>query len=151
MLTRRQFLASLPGLALLSGGVTLAYVGYRQGSCPLANEGRCVGPCSALLDEDGDRLCDRITSAQIQALPAEPDTLSTEASNPTATVPETQAEDTPTRLATPKPTTRPTATLIAKQLTVACPFGQVNDKYPGRCGRYVDRNGNKICDLSEPR
>jgi len=130
MLTRRQFLASLvPGLALLSGGATLAYVGYRRGSCPLSNEGRCVGPCSALLDADGNKLCDRISSAAAQALPAESDTQSTDAVSPTAV---------------------PTATPATKRTTVSCPFGQVNDKYPGRCGRYVDRNGNKICDLSEP-
>jgi len=131
MLTRRQFLASLvPGLALLSGGFTFAYVGYRRGGCPLSNEGRCVGPCSALLDEDGNRLCDRITSAAAQALPAEPDTATTDA---------------------PSPMAAPTATPATKKVAVACPFGQVNDKYPGRCGRYVDRNGNHICDLSKPR
>lgn len=144
MLTRRQFLASLlPGLALLAGGATLGYVGYRQGSCPLSNEGRCVGPCSALLDQDGDKLCDRISSIAVQALPAEPDVLSVdvEVPSPTAILPS----------ATPKPTAAPTVTPITKRVTVACPFGQVNDKYPGRCGRYVDRNGNKICDLSEPR
>jgi len=130
MLTRRQFLASLiPGLALLSGGATLAYVGYRRGCCPLSSEGRCVGPCSALLDEDGNKLCDRISSAAAQALPAESDTQSTNAVSPTAV---------------------PTATPVTKKVVVACPHGQVNDKYPGRCGRYVDRNGNNICDLSEP-
>ena len=31
----------------------------------------------------------------------------------------------------------------------ACPHGLVNDAYPGKCGRYVDKNGNGICDLSE--
>ncbi len=31
----------------------------------------------------------------------------------------------------------------------ACPFGLVNDPYPGACRRYVDRNNNGICDLSE--
>ncbi len=32
-----------------------------------------------------------------------------------------------------------------------CPKGLVNDPYPGRCGRYVDTNGDSICDLSQPR
>lgn len=32
-----------------------------------------------------------------------------------------------------------------------CPKGLVNDPYPGRCGRYVDTNGDQICDLSQPR
>jgi len=30
-----------------------------------------------------------------------------------------------------------------------CPFGLTNDPYPEKCGRYVDENGNDICDLSE--
>jgi len=151
MLTRRQFLASLvPGLALLSGGATLAYVGYRRGSCPLSNEGRCVGPCSALLDADGNKLCDRISSAEVQALPAESDAQSTDASSSTATSLSPTPESTPLPTTTRQATAVPTATPAMRKVTVACPFGQVNDKYPGRCGRYVDRNGNKICDLSEP-
>ncbi len=31
---------------------------------------------------------------------------------------------------------------------VACPFGLVNDPYPGRCGHYRDSNGDGICDYS---
>jgi hypothetical protein len=30
-----------------------------------------------------------------------------------------------------------------------CPYGLVNDPYPGRCGRYIDTNGDDICDLSQ--
>ncbi|GEM_PF-3150361 len=30
-----------------------------------------------------------------------------------------------------------------------CPFGLTNDPYPGKCGRYIDEDGNDICDLSE--
>lgn len=30
-----------------------------------------------------------------------------------------------------------------------CPFGLVNDPYPGQCSRYVDLNGDGICDLSQ--
>lgn len=30
-----------------------------------------------------------------------------------------------------------------------CPYGLVNDPYPGQCGRYVDLNGDSICDLSQ--
>jgi len=33
---------------------------------------------------------------------------------------------------------------------VACPLGLLNDPYPGRCKRYVDGNGNGVCDYSEP-
>ncbi|MGB9911281.1 MAG: hypothetical protein ACPLKP_01610 [Microgenomates group bacterium] len=31
-----------------------------------------------------------------------------------------------------------------------CPFGEVNDPYPGQCSRYLDTNNNQICDHSEP-
>jgi hypothetical protein len=30
-----------------------------------------------------------------------------------------------------------------------CPKGYVNDPYPGACRRYVDTNGDEICDLSQ--
>lgn len=31
-----------------------------------------------------------------------------------------------------------------------CPFNEVNEPYPGTCGRYVDTDSNGICDHSEP-
>jgi hypothetical protein len=30
-----------------------------------------------------------------------------------------------------------------------CPFGLINDTYPGECGRYIDTNGDGICDRSQ--
>jgi hypothetical protein len=30
-----------------------------------------------------------------------------------------------------------------------CPYGLVNDPYPGQCPRYIDVTGNGICDLSQ--
>ncbi len=30
-----------------------------------------------------------------------------------------------------------------------CPFGQVNDEYPGQCRLYVDVNQDGICDHSQ--
>jgi hypothetical protein len=32
-----------------------------------------------------------------------------------------------------------------------CPKGLVNDPYPGACRRYVDTNGDAICDLSQSK
>ena len=32
-----------------------------------------------------------------------------------------------------------------------CPKGLVNDAYPGACRRYVDTNGDSICDLSQSK
>jgi hypothetical protein len=30
-----------------------------------------------------------------------------------------------------------------------CPYGRVNDPYPGQCSSYVDSNGSGYCDFSE--
>jgi len=30
-----------------------------------------------------------------------------------------------------------------------CPFGEVNESYPGTCGRYTDTDNDNICDLSQ--
>ncbi|MBI5679497.1 MAG: hypothetical protein HZC47_01160 [Methanobacterium sp.] len=30
-----------------------------------------------------------------------------------------------------------------------CPYGLVSDPFPGQCGRYIDLNGDGICDLSQ--
>jgi hypothetical protein len=30
-----------------------------------------------------------------------------------------------------------------------CPYGLVNDPFPGQCPRYIDVNGDGICDLSQ--
>lgn len=30
-----------------------------------------------------------------------------------------------------------------------CPYGLVNDLFPGNCSRYIDLNGDGICDLSQ--
>jgi hypothetical protein len=30
-----------------------------------------------------------------------------------------------------------------------CPYGMVNDPFPGNCSRYTDLNGDGICDLSQ--
>jgi len=31
----------------------------------------------------------------------------------------------------------------------ACPFGQINDPYPGLCARYIDIDNDGFCDLSQ--
>lgn len=81
---------------------------------------------------------DTVTSAvQEPASTAEPANSSSAAaapSNPTATA------ASPT--ATPQPVQQ-------KDVRSACPRGLINDPYPGKCKRYVDNNGNGICDLSE--
>jgi len=39
----------------------------------------------------------------------------------------------------------------AQKLSVLCPHSLVDDPCPGRCRRYVDRDGDRICDLSVPQ
>jgi hypothetical protein len=33
--------------------------------------------------------------------------------------------------------------------TTSCPYGEVNEPFPGTCTLYIDQDSNKICDLSE--
>jgi len=42
--------------------------------------------------------------------------------------------------------------LITSSVALAwedCPFGLINDPYPGECSRYVDADNDGICDLSQ--
>ncbi len=38
---------------------------------------------------------------------------------------------------------------LATKAEASCPYGRVNDPYPGECSRYVDTTGNGYCDLSQ--
>ena len=84
------------------------------------------GECRRYVDNDRNGICDLsepalIASGVIDILP------------------------TPPPLPTPAPGVTPTA-----RPQTACPYGLVNDPYPGECRSYVDNNNNGICDLSEP-
>jgi len=146
----------IPGCALTFTG--LAYVGYRRGGCPLSNSGACEGPCTALVDANGDLLCDRILLPVVQAeAPETPATNS--AGDESAARPPASPDAVQPTLAPPTAAPQPTLTIRPAQPTplpvrpkqaVACPYGLVNDRYPGRCRRYRDSNGNGVCDLSEP-
>ena len=41
------------------------------------------------------------------------------------------------------------AATISGSCAAGCPYGLVNDPYPGQCPRYIDANGDGICDLSQ--
>ncbi len=82
------------------------------------------GECQHYVDQDGDGICDLSIPQAVGQAPVPDADNAGRASPPPAT---------------PQP-----------QSGVACPFGIVNDPYPGECRRYVDRNGDGICDLSEP-
>jgi hypothetical protein len=38
---------------------------------------------------------------------------------------------------------------MSDSCAVSCPYGLVNDPFPGQCPRYTDLNGDGICDLSQ--
>jgi hypothetical protein len=38
---------------------------------------------------------------------------------------------------------------ISGACAAGCPYGLVNDPYPGQCPRYIDVSGDGICDLSQ--
>jgi hypothetical protein len=84
------------------------------------------GECRRYVDENQNGLCDLsepslIASGEIAVLP----------------------------LPTPQPTLAPGLTPSPRP-TTACPYGLVNDPYPGECRQYTDKNGDGICDLSQP-
>ena len=119
-MNRRDFLR-LGGVAV--AGIGLGVLGYRV-SCT-------AGPADTVQEAQQDRVV-----------------------SPTADGPsqqETEAEASQL-LPTPTPQGAPTAipSESLQQACVACPRGLVDDPYPGRCRRYVDANGNGLCDLSEP-
>lgn len=39
--------------------------------------------------------------------------------------------------------------LSGNSCAASCPYGMVNDPYPGQCGRYIDATGDGICDFSQ--
>jgi hypothetical protein len=131
-ITRRRFL-------VLGGGAGLsAFLGgaYVVSACPLTDTGICVGPCAAYIDQRGDGLCDRAYADRSAAQAVAQGTQDVGQ----ASLPDSEGA----RQAAPAPSTpHPRA-------GVACPYGLVNDPYPGQCRRYVDQNGDGICDLSKP-
>lgn len=40
-------------------------------------------------------------------------------------------------------------TTMSGACATACPYGMVNCPYPGQCSRYIDANGDGLCDLSQ--
>jgi len=166
MVTRRRFIGlAVPGLLALSGGTLIC--GCKNSACPLSSQGYCTGPCTAYLDDNGNLVCDRVDSVLASAKPSEPATIEPtpvpqpepspdagyESDNDAATdsptaAPTEEATSAPTATKAPASTAAPQPTQSAPQ--VSCPFGLVNDPYPGKCGRYVDKNDNGFCDYSEP-
>ena len=38
---------------------------------------------------------------------------------------------------------------MSESCAASCPYGLVNDPFPGQCPKYIDINGDCICDLSQ--
>lgn len=41
------------------------------------------------------------------------------------------------------------ASTVSTSCATACPYGMVNDPFPGQCSRYIDLDGDGMCDLSQ--
>ncbi|HEY88686.1 MAG TPA: hypothetical protein G4N98_03000 [Thermoflexia bacterium] len=148
----RYMLISLIAILLVGGLVGSYYLG----ACPLDYEGRgiCTGPCTAIIDLNADGICDRSQNALAEATSEV--TLATEPTGipPVSSTETPQVASWPSAGETAAPTAEATSTSApptpTSQPQTDCPFGLVNDPYPGECGRYVDQNENGICDHSEP-
>jgi len=119
-MNRREFIVgSTAALLVAAAGGSYVFSG-----CPLDTEGSgiCTGPCSAFIDFNGDGFCDRLPPPIQIAEPNRPITVG-DASPPDDEVP--------------------------PAIQRACPFGLLNDPYPGQCHLYVDTDGDGICDLSQ--
>ena len=159
-ISRRRFLiAGCGGLCLLLAGcgieADLATCPYGEVNDPYP------GRCHRYFDGDGDGICDLSQvsggAAADAAVAASSTPEATATTGPVAadegaevTVTNTPeeavtAEATATSAATA--TSQVTATAAAATRTL-CPKGLVYDPYPGRCHRYVDKNGDGYCDLS---
>lgn len=179
LLSRRRFLVLGGGTAaaLLMAGMYAARAGSRdalepEATCPFELvDDPYPGRCGRYTDANGNDICDLSERGQqVQQIPTaaagrdgdavwKAETASTvealsprEPSEPSATPSAAAPTSTPMPSAEQKPVVdlEPTATAVPVSGPVACPFGLVQDPFPGRCGRYTDRNGNGYCDLSEP-
>ncbi|MCK4315838.1 MAG: hypothetical protein KAX24_08715 [Anaerolineae bacterium] len=124
-------------IGILFSAILLIGVACQAGSDAASNRDDCVESCAT------------VTVQQSITVPTDTPEAESERVGETRVTP-TAAEV----VVTPDAVT-PTATTtltVTTEMTgaVACPFGKVNDPYPGNCGRYVDANENGICDLSEP-
>ena len=177
-LSRRQFLiagCSALCAATLGSGCTPLGSGAQQepGSastaCPFGEvDDPYPGKCHRYVDANGNGICDYSESTEEAALLAPPapasdagsDALdeasaateppaSIEQTTPVPAATDTPATAVPTATTVPVATAIPTATAAPVEVKTLCPRGLVDDPYPGRCRRYVDRNNNGYCDLSQ--
>jgi len=96
----------------------------------------------------GQRLHDRAAAAE--AVAPDPAESGAQAAPGDTAVVEGSEEVAPAEVDTTSVTIEPVATATpAALVSTRCPYGLVNDPYPGRCRRYVDANGNGYCDYSE--
>jgi hypothetical protein len=174
-MNRREFVVgSAAALVIVAGGAS-----YVFSRCPLDTEERgiCTGPCLAFVDWDSDGFCDRVPAPAVTAAKGEGQDSQAIAEIkrvcPFGLVDDpypgqchlyvdrdgdglcdlSQGEIAATdgkTIWTPgeQPRDEPRAT--AGPVHTACPLGLINDPHPGECRRYIDENGNGLCDLSEP-
>lgn len=175
-MNRREFVVGSAATLV----VTVAGGSYVFSRCPLDTEdtGVCTGPCLAFIDWDGDGNCDRVPAPAVASVTGEGDPSQVianlqracpfglvndpypgqcrlyvdedgdgfcdlsqgEAAHPVSAQQLVPGGDGLEQV--------PSA--AAGSVQTACPLGLVNDPHPGECRRYIDENGNGLCDLSEP-
>lgn len=155
-ISRRRFLiAGCGGLCLVLAGCSEAVLT----TCPYGEvNDPYPGRCHRYYDGDGDGICDL---SQTAASSAEASVAGGETAEVAAVAEEATPTDAATVEATATETAQPTATTAATATATAtaaatstatvkslCPRGLTYDPYPGRCHRYVDKDGDGYCDLS---
>jgi len=121
-----------------------------DGPAPLAvqTEGYAPAPADNPADGSADAPGESVTESEAATrVEEQPQVEPTAQSKASRTSEPTATRETPTTTVSPSPT--PTAEL-APLTGVACPFGLVYDRYPGRCRRYIDKDGDGFCDHSIP-
>jgi len=153
------------------GGCPLSSAGYCVGPCTAFRDGdgdlvcdriasvsvlpasACVTDCEDICE--GSACVSDSSAADVAAAdapsggePAQVDAVATQLPVVEMTEAEPTAVVEPTRV--PTPTATAEAVASPKRAVGMCPFRLLNDPYPGRCRRYIDLDGNGICDYSEP-
>ena len=146
-LDRRRFLllgcSTLCSAALGSGCTTQQVRSDQITACPFGEvNDPHPGKCHRYIDANNNGICDLSESTDQTKAPSEEETATGPLSATTS-----ESADAGTATPTPSPAGAPTDA-PARRFT-RCPRGLVKDPYPGRCRLYIDRSGNRICDLSE--
>ena len=151
--TRRQFLsfglATAVGGAIAAGCAAIARTGSDGPVQAPDGDGALPEETEALARQETDVAEARVVeSAPVESGPEPPPDEAQPLPQPEADVAETPAMEMEQVDSDEAPPTEGVQEPAQQELGVACPFGLVDDPFPGRCRRYTDGDGNGICDYS---